>query len=349
MLPGLRLLLTTDAVGGVWRYAADLSRGLSGRGWPVTVAVVGPPPGAAQRREMAEGVAVVVTGLPLDWLAEDADLDRYAALAALAEGMDLALLHAPALLGSGDWPVPVAVMAHSCLRTWFAAVRHGPPPPTYARRATAAAAGFRRAQAVAAPTRSFAATVRDTYGLAEVTPLHGGRAPFALPEVRRERAVLTAGRLWDDGKNVAVLDRAASGLSAPFRAAGSAVGPQGARVALESLRLLGSLDEAGMALAFAGHGVFASASVYEPFGLAVLEAAQAGLALVLSDIPSFRELWDGAAVFVPPHDPEAWRAALERMLAAPEPWAERARARSARYGVAAMVDATAAWLAGVAA
>jgi glycosyltransferase involved in cell wall biosynthesis len=37
---------------------------------------------------------------------------------------------------------------------------------------------------------------------------------------------------------------------------------------------------------------------YEPFGLAVLEAAQAGCAVVLSDIPTFRELWDCAAVFV---------------------------------------------------
>jgi hypothetical protein len=35
----------------------------------------------------------------------------------------------------------------------------------------------------------------------------------------------------------------------------------------------------------------------EPFGLAVLEAAQAGCPLVLSDLPGFRELWDGAALF----------------------------------------------------
>ena len=349
MLPGLRLLLTTDAVGGVWRYTADLSRGLSERGWQVTVAVVGPAPGGAQRREMAEGVPIVATNLPLDWLVEDAaDFGRYAMLAALADGTDLALLHAPALLGECDWPVPVAVMAHSCLTTWFAAVRGGPVPPGYARRADIAATGFRRADAVAAPTRSFAGTIRTTYCLPLVTAIHGGRTPFVLPEVRRERAVLTAGRLWDDGKNVAVLDQAAAGLSAPFRAAGSAVGPQGAR-SLESLHLLGSLDEQGMAEVFAGHAVFASASVYEPFGLAVLEAAQAGLALVLSDIPSFRELWDGAAAFVPPHDAGAWRAALEQALDAPEAAAERAQVRAARYGAAAMVESTAAWLAGVAA
>ena len=46
--------------------------------------------------------------------------------------------------------------------------------------------------------------------------------------------------------------------------------------------------------------VFVSPALYEPFGLAVLEAAQAGCALVLSDIPTFRELWDGVALFVAP-------------------------------------------------
>ncbi len=48
--------------------------------------------------------------------------------------------------------------------------------------------------------------------------------------------------------------------------------------------------------------IFVSTSLYEPFGLAVLEAAQAGCPLVLSDIATFRELWDGAAIFFPPGD-----------------------------------------------
>ena len=48
--------------------------------------------------------------------------------------------------------------------------------------------------------------------------------------------------------------------------------------------------------------IFVSSSVYEPFGLAVLEAAGSGAALVLSDIPTFRELWDEAALFAPPGD-----------------------------------------------
>jgi len=87
--------------------------------------------------------------------------------------------------------------------------------------------------------------------------------------------------------------------------------------------------------------VFVSAARYEPFGLAVLEAAQAGCALVLSDIPTFRELWDGAARFVAPQDEAAIAAAITAVLDDP---AERggleaaARERARRYTLEAMAE-----------
>ena len=92
--------------------------------------------------------------------------------------------------------------------------------------------------------------------------------------------------------------------------------------------------------------VFVSPALYEPFGLAVLEAAQAGCALVLADIPTFRELWDGAALFVPPSDDRAIAATLStitadtalrtRMAAAAE------RRAAADYTIGKSVDALAA-------
>src|SRR5690606_9974760 len=56
---------------------------------------------------------------------------------------------------------------------------------------------------------------------------------------------------------------------------------------------------------------------YEPFGLAVLEAASAGCALVLSDLPSLRELWSDAAGFADAQDVRALHDALERLIASP--------------------------------
>ncbi len=60
--------------------------------------------------------------------------------------------------------------------------------------------------------------------------------------------------------------------------------------------------------------MFTSLALYEPFGLGVLEAAQAGCALVLSDIATHRELWEGAAVFVDPADADGVAGALDRLV-----------------------------------
>jgi glycosyltransferase involved in cell wall biosynthesis len=154
--------------------------------------------------------------------------------------------------------------------------------------------------------------------------------------------VLGAGRLWDEGKNAAALDRAAARLDRPVLAAGPLRGPHGGAFAPRHLRALGPLEQAALADLLARRPVFASLSRYEPFGLAVLEAAQAGCALLLSDIGSFRELWDGAASFVPAEDDAAAAAALRRLLEDPglrARMAAAARQRSRRYGVAAMAAA----------
>ena len=62
------VLLTTDAVGGVWTYSLDLARGLAEHGVRTTLAVIGPEPGPAQRAEVSQiGLTMIQTGFPLDW------------------------------------------------------------------------------------------------------------------------------------------------------------------------------------------------------------------------------------------------------------------------------------------
>jgi len=80
---------------------------------------------------------------------------------------------------------------------------------------------------------------------------------------------------------------------------------------------------------------------YEPFGLSILEAGLSACALVLGDIPSLREHWDGAALFVPPDDRESLRHAVQRLIDSPGRRAElgaRARARGREFTVDRMVD-----------
>ena len=98
-----------------------------------------------------------------------------------------------------------------------------------------------------------------------------------------------------------------------------------------------------MAGQYASAAVFVSPALYEPFGLAVLEAAHAGCALVLSDIPTFRELWDCAAVFVDPHDATRIAELLGCLLRAPARCArlgDLARQRAASLTIEGMTAAT---------
>jgi len=337
--PGV--LMTTDAVGGVWRYTLDLAAGFAQRGVPAVLAVLGPPASPSQRAEAAAfGLPLVETGLPLDWTAESPAELAYATaglirLAAEA-GATGAHLHAPALVGEGDWPQPVVTVAHSCVATWWQAVQGGSMPDDFSWRTAATRAGLHAAAAVIAPSAAHAAALQQAYGPVPVRVVHNGTRAPTQTAGRRRRAVLTAGRLWDAGKRVAALDRVAPRLGAPIRAAGPVAGPNGDLVLLPNLDLLGTLDQAGMAGAFAGASVFCSMAHYEPFGLAVLEAAGAGMRLVLSDIPSFRELWAGAATLVP--DETALLPALQAAL--DRPGDGGAQARAARYTIGAMVDAT---------
>jgi len=211
-------------------------------------------------------------------------------------------------------------------------VKGTPLPPDFAWRRDLIECGLNRAAAVVAPSAAFAALTARTYALTRpVHAVHNGRRALSMKRRPMEDLVFTAGRLWDEGKNVRVLDEAAARISARVEAAGPVEGPNRAQASFENLRHLGELSSAGIAGRLAARPIFASAALYEPFGLSVLEAAQAGCALVLSDISSFRELWSGCATFVPANDSDAFAEAMEELLANP--------ARRTDLGIAARMHA----------
>ena len=346
---GLRIAITTDAVGGVWTYTLDLAAGLRDAGAVPRIIALGPALRDDQRRDLAGlGLEAVETGLPLEWLARDAGEWRDAAtvIAGLVRdwSADLAHLHTPALAGAAAFDCPVAAVNHSCVATWWAGVRGGPLPSDLQWRADAVGAGLRRADLAIAPTTAYAAVVRDTYAL-DRAPLaiHNGRACGPAGATARSDTVFSAGRLWDEGKNIVALARAAPTLPWPVVVAGDVVAPHGGMVALDGVVPLGRLSETGIRDRLAARPIFVSPARFEPFGLTVLEAAQAGCALVLNDIATFRELWDGAARFVDATGPDALASAI-RTLTDDRPrrdaLGEAARRRAARYSAAASVAAT---------
>jgi glycosyltransferase involved in cell wall biosynthesis len=334
MSGNLRLLLVTDAVGGVWVYSLELARALRAHGVETTLAVMGPEPSAKQR-EQASGFRLLDTSLPLDWMPTSPSEMRRAGEAiaelARAEGVDLVQTCSAALLADCEFDQPCIAVQHSCVASWWSAVRRTPLPGEFAWRRDLVECGLNRASAVVAPTAAFAAETSRIYDLARpMVAVHNGRHPVVPRPVPQADFVFTASRLWDEGKNISVLDSAAARIGVPLQAAGPVEGPNGARGQFDSLDLLGELSEARLASLLAARPVYASAALYEPFGLSVLEAAFAGCALVLSDIPTHRELWRGCARFVPADDPEAFADAADRLIANPAEREELGRAAALR-------------------
>ena len=343
-----RIVMTVDAIGGVWRYAIDLAAGLAARDIAVTLAVIGPAPNDAQNAEVAaiSGVRLLITGEELDWRAQtSAEVERTARvvrdIAAQARA-DLVHVNSPALLASTAMPAPTIAVNHSCVATWWDAVRGAQAmPPDFVWRAALHARGLRNADLTVAPSAAFARLSEQRHGLAPMRVVHNCVAPRNVAHDAAAPFVFTAGRLWDEAKNVFALERVASRLSAPVLAAGPLRAPHGASTRLSATQTLGSLDQTALRGLLDRRPVFVSMARYEPFGLAVLEAAQAGCALVLSDMPTFREIWEGCAVFVPLDDEAALVHAINDLLAddaARAAAGERAQARAARYSHASFVD-----------
>jgi glycogen(starch) synthase len=345
MTPPRTLLMTADAIGGVWTYALDLATALAPLGVRTTLVVIGPRPSPEQRRraQAIEGLELIETDLPLDWTAGDAGevLASGAAVGRLARkrSPDIVQLNSPALAAGGAFTVPTVGVCHSCLATWWSAVKGGVMPDDFRWRTDLTARGLANCDWLAAPSGAFASQVAATYGMKTPHVVHNGR-PSRIASGRREPIAITSGRLWDEGKNVVVLDAAALMCRTPIYAAGPVSGPSaGDRIELAAVQALGALGADLLDSWLGRASVYVSCALYEPFGLGVLEAAQAGCALVLSDIPTFRELWDGAAVFVDPRSPEAFALHVDSLIETPleaDRLGGKARARAARYSAAAM-------------
>ena len=258
----MRLVMTTDAVGGVWTYALDLAAGLSAQGVEITLAVLGPPLSSGQRAAIArlQNVSAIDTGLPLEWTAEAAEDVAAAArgVADLARAADADLIHlnSPALAGAARFHAPLVGVCHSDLATWWSAVKGGEPPEDFQWRIVLTADGLRACDAVIAPTAAFARATKLGYGVSPFV-VRNGRAPHdGTVAGHRDIAVVTAGRLWDEGKGAAILDAASARLDRPILALGPTRGPQGQGDEFPNLDLIGEATPGAVARAFSRSSPF---------------------------------------------------------------------------------------------
>lgn len=317
--PG-HILMTTDTVGGVFVYATALAQGLAQEGAHITFVTMGPPPQGEKHdrlRALPAGVDVIVTNLALEWLdPEGNDFVRARSeLLRIAKRVKPDLVHLNSFReGALAWPCPAIVVAHSCVLSWWEATRgRRPDEARWRTYAQAVAEGLNAASAWIAPTQAFRRTIQSVYAPTQFGHVvANGVAPVIAALSGKDDAILASGRIWDGGKNLMALAEIAPALAYPVQIAGAGV-EKSAAPNVSNVEWLGELGHADLRNRMQRAAIYAAPAFYEPFGLGVLEAAAAGCALVLSDIPSLKELWDAAAVYVPPGDAAALRATLRQV------------------------------------
>lgn len=340
-----RVLMTSDVVGGVWTYAVELARELAQHGVETTLAVMGPAPGAEQLAE-ADTIQVIHRPYKLEWM-EDPwhDVDRAGEwLLQLEKEIRPDVIHLNGYAhGVLPFRAPKIVVGHSCVLSWWQSVYDEPAPRHWNDYRNRVRRGLEKADLIVAPSHAmraalaahYAATLRhDWRNCSAIRVIPNGCDSNRFHPVEKANLVLTAGRLWDRAKNLQRLDRIAPSLSWPVYAAGDGA-------TSSNVETLGMLSPEEMRSWFARAAIYALPARYEPFGLSVLEAALSGCALVLGDIPSLRENWDGAALFASPDSEDELRAHL-RALIESEPvrvaYQKAARQRALHFSAAKMAN-----------
>ena len=313
--------MTGDAVGGVWTYALELASALEPYGVDVTLAVMGPSPSSGQMDDALRrpNLSVRHADFRLEWM-EDPWLDVEKAstwLLDIAEDISPDVVqingYAHAAL---PWSVPVVVVTHSCVLSWWRGVYGADAPASYEQYREHVARGLHAADYVVSPTRALLTAVESHYGRVKRSAvIPNARTADELEPAAKQPFILSVGRIWDPMKNIKTVAAAAVGLSCPVFVAGEQAGPDGALLNLENVNALGFLSPSEMAGWYKRALVFAHPARYEPFGLAPLEAGLAGCALVLSNIDTLREVWGDCAVYVDPDDVAGLHAILDELCA----------------------------------
>ncbi|MEG9327393.1 glycosyltransferase family 4 protein [Salinimicrobium catena] len=306
---GMKILMTTDTVGGVWVYSLELCKALEKFGVEVHLAAMGSWPSPAQQvaAEKMPNVVFYKSDYRLEWMEdpwEDVEQSRKW-LNSIYHTVQPDIVHLNNYSHvDSTWTSPVVTVFHSCVQTWWQAVKGKAAPKDWDRYTQKVKESLEASDVVVGPTHSILEKAKEVHGFSsETRVIHNGRRNFASKEKPREKFILCMGRMWDEAKNLPLLSKIAGKLPWPVYVAGERVNPDtGKECTAKNVKFLGKLSPEEVQQWMQRASVFVSPTRYEPFGLAILEAANNGCALVLSELDTLKELWQEAALFFDPED-----------------------------------------------
>jgi len=316
----MRVLMTSDTVGGAWTYAIELVKAMSTDQF--IIATAGGHLSSSQLRELPPNVKLIAgdarsdqadapnadSGRTADWLL---DIER-------RESPDLVHLNGYAH-GALPFRAPKLVVAHSCAISRSRAVHLDYESGLWEHYRATVTAGLRGADFVVANSLAMLESLHQHYAFDTPARVIYNGLSIQRPTIRStrgERAVVLAlGERSDAARNIQAVIEASPLINAP-------------------VTIGGTLDRDAMKDAMESASIFLSPALYDPFGETVLEAAQSACALVLADIPSFREIWRDAALYAPPRNVVAIAQQVNTLLANPflrDEMAHRARQRAGEF------------------
>lgn len=338
----MKILMTTDTVGGVWVYSLELCKALQKYEVEVHLAAMGAWPSPAQQQEVEDlfNVTLYKSDFKLEWMQDPwEDVERATKwINCIYHTIqpDVVHLNNYAKIGS-DWSCPTITVFHSCVQTWWQAVKGTKAPENWNTYRELVKNSLNASDVVVSPTKAILEKAKTTHGFSSETKvINNGSGEAGFGDKEKENFILCIGRIWDEAKNLELLSHIAGNLPWPVYIAGDLRNPGSGEIRNieENVKFLGKLEPHEVRDWMQRAAIFVSPTKYEPFGLAILEAAKAECALVLSELDTLKELWEGAATFFDPKDEaEAQQkiiSLIENDLLRKE-FSEKAKERSQEY------------------
>lgn len=300
--------MTADTLGGVWTYATRLCKALESYNTEVHLMTMGAPLSEEQHRQVSSlnNVFLYQSDYKLEWMDNPWEDTKAATqwITSVYKEVKPHIMHFNNYAQvSGEWRCPVITVFHSCVQTWWLAVKGENAPPPWEKYKSVVKDALFISDCVVAPTAAILADAEKVYGPIARKKIIANGCDITDTAIKKRCRVLSAGRLWDEGKNMILLSRIAADLDWPVLIAGNNENPDTGIVSrYDNVHFIGALPPSQLYTHMAEASIFVMPSKYEPFGLSALEAAKSGCALALSDIDTFREIWKDAAVYFNPDD-----------------------------------------------